>query len=81
MHHPLPAPDGATASAADIALPAWDLTDLYPAPDSPALEADFARAAGRARALSAAHAGHIAARTGAELAAVLAEYEQIEETW
>ena len=79
MLYPLPAPDGAIAAAADRTLPAWDLTDLYPAPDSVQLETDFGRAADRARALNAAHAGHLAGRTGAELARVLAEYEQIEE--
>ncbi len=39
-------PDG---TAGD--LPNWDLPDLYPAPDSPALEADLARAEPR-RAIS-----------------------------
>ena len=80
MPHPFFAPDGTAAIGAGPALPAWDLTDLYPAPDSPELEADFAHAAARARALHQAHAGQLAGRTGAELAAVLAEYVGIEET-
>jgi len=80
MVTPLRAPDGTTAIAEVDTLPAWDLTDLYPAPDSPALEADFAHAAARARALREAHAGQLSTRTGAELAAMLAEYEKIEET-
>ena len=61
-------------------LPAWDLTDLYPAPDSPALEADFTRAAAEARAFQADYAGKLATLPGAALAAMLARYEKIEET-
>ncbi len=60
-------------------LPSWDLTDLYPAPDSPELAADADRADAAARAFEAEHAGHVAALSGAELAAALAEYERIEE--
>ncbi len=82
MHRPgTPAPDGHAATAtADDTLPSWDLTDLYPAPDSPELEADFIRAEGAARAFKAANAGTLADRSGAQLAAILAEYERIEET-
>ena len=68
----------ATAHAADP-LPSWDLTDLYPAPDSSELAADTDRADAAARAFEAKHAGHVAALSGAELAAALAEYERIEE--
>ncbi len=60
-------------------LPSWDLTDLYPAPDSPELTADADRADAAARAFEAEHAGHVAALSGAGLAAALAEYERIEE--
>jgi len=66
-----------TVSAAD--LPAWDLSDLYPAPDSLAVEADFTRAAEAARAFAATHAGTLATASGATLAAAIAEYERIEE--
>ena len=68
----------ATAHAAEP-LPSWDLTDLYPAPDSPELAADADRADAAARAFEAGHAGHVAALSGGELAAALAEYERIEE--
>jgi oligoendopeptidase F len=68
----------ATAHAAEP-LPSWDLTDLYPAPDSPELAADADRADEAARAFEAEHAGHVAALSGAGLAAALAEYERIEE--
>jgi oligoendopeptidase F len=78
--HPAPvfSPDGHQAAAAD-ALPAWDLTDLYPGPHSPEIEADFAEASRAAMAFEAAHAGRLAAMTGADLAAALVEYQRIEE--
>ena len=60
-------------------LPTWDLGDLYPAPDSPAVEADFAKAEQAARAFAAAHQGKLAAMPGSALAAAIAEYERIEE--
>jgi oligoendopeptidase F len=69
----------APAGDATADLPAWDLTDLYPAPDSPAVEADFAAADSDARAFAAAHAGTLAAMDAAALAAAIAEYERIEE--
>ena len=58
------------------ALPAWDLSDLYPAPDSPALEADFKRAKDAAVAFAAAYQGKLA---GADLPVAIAEYERIHE--
>ncbi len=73
-----PASLATTAHAADP-LPSWDLTDLYPAPDSPELLADADRADAAAQAFEAEHAGHVAALSGAGLAAALAEYERIEE--
>ena len=60
-------------------LPSWDLTDLYPAPDSAELKADLDRAETAARAFDTAHAGKVAELSGAELALALAEYERIEE--
>ncbi len=76
---PTHAPDGAGASPIET-LPAWDLTDLYPAPDSPALEADFAKAAAAAKAFQSAYTGKLDGMTGAALARALQEYERIEET-
>ncbi len=73
-----PASLATNAHSADP-LPSWDLTDLYPAPDSPELAADADRADAAARAFEAAHAGRVAALSGAGLAAALAEYERIEE--
>jgi oligoendopeptidase F len=61
------------------ALPAWDLRDLYPAPDSAELEADLDRAAQQARAFEAAQSGRLAALSGRALAVAIGEYERIEE--
>jgi len=70
----------ATNVHAGDALPSWDLTDLYPAPDSPELVADLDRAGAEAQAFDAKYAGRVAALSGDDLAAALAEYERIEET-
>jgi oligoendopeptidase F len=60
-------------------LPAWDLTDLFPAQDSPEVAATLDRAEAAASAFEAANKGRLAALSGAELAAAIAEYERIEE--
>ena len=74
------APADAAASQSTVEnLPTWDLGDLYPAPDSPAVQADFAKAEQAARAFAAAHQGKLAAMPGEVLAAAIAEYERIEE--
>lgn len=69
-----------SAPAATNDLPRWDLSDLYPAPDSPAVEADFTRAETKAKAFEASFAGKLAGLSGAALAQAIAEYEQIDET-
>jgi oligoendopeptidase F len=76
--HPAPADTASSAEAAG-GLPSWDLGDLYPAPDSPAVAADFAKAEQAAQAFAAAYQGRLAAITGRELAAAITEYERIEE--
>ena len=60
-------------------LPSWDLRDLYPSPDSPEIARDLDRAEADARAFAAAHAGRLAAYSGAALAGAIADYERIEE--
>jgi oligoendopeptidase F len=60
-------------------LPAWDLSDLYPSPDSPEVKADLDRAERRAKGFAQAHAGTLASLSGAAMAAVIAEYERIQE--
>ncbi len=76
---PARAPDGAPPVASPSALPAWDLSDLYPGPDSPQVQADFEWAANAAHAFETAHAGKLAEMPGAALAAAISEYERIEE--
>ena len=63
----------------DAALPAWDLTDLYASPDSPALASDFAAAEAAAKKFQSAYAGKLETLPGRALAAGIAEYERIEE--
>src|SRR5438876_7698392 len=60
-------------------LPEWDLGDLYPGRDSPELERDLAELATQATAFRARYEGHLAALTGAELGAAVAQYEKQQE--
>jgi oligoendopeptidase F len=77
---PLAAPEGSIhPAAAPSALPTWDLSDLYDAPDSPRIEADLTAAEAEARAFAQAHAGRLAALSGNGLAAALQTYEAIDE--
>ncbi len=78
MRHSAPA-DAASSQQQMEDLPTWDLRDLYPAPDSAAVEADFTKADEAARAFAAAHQGRLSAMPGSTLAAAIAEYERIEE--
>ena len=74
---PLRAPLDGGAAAAD--LPVWDLSDLYKAPDDPALARDLDRAEAEASAFSARLSGKLAAISGNDLAAAITNYEAIEE--
>jgi oligoendopeptidase F len=69
----------ATTAQSD-SLPAWDLSDLYASLDDPAVMADLAQAEQSAKAFARKRAGKLAGLSGAELAAVIAEYERIQET-
>jgi oligoendopeptidase F len=71
------APEGGLAAPAD--LPRWDLSDLFPGPDSPAVAAAFTEAERAARDFAARLKGRVATLDGAQLAAAIAEYEGIEE--
>jgi oligoendopeptidase F len=71
----------AARSVADLgALPEWDLADLYPALDSPALEADLERARAEAQALAERTRGRLAELDGERLAEVVRAYERLTET-
>lgn len=67
------------ADGHNVALPSWDLSDLYPAPDSSELVADLALADKLARAFEAAQSGRLAQSSGKALARAIREYEGIEE--
>jgi len=60
-------------------LPEWDLSDLYPAPDSPQLEQDLKAADAAAKAFHSAYNGRLAELSGDELGGAIAEYERIGE--
>jgi len=62
------------------ALPEWDLSDLYPAADSPALAADVARIETDCRTFAERYEGKLAELGGAGLAGAIAEYEAIDKT-
>ncbi len=72
---PAPRPE----AAVEDTLPEWDLADLYPSPESPAVDRDLAAAEAASIAFAAAHAGRLAHASGAELADAIAEYERIDE--
>ncbi len=69
----------APEAAREGALPEWDLSDLYPAPESPAIEADLTLAAREAEAFAARYRGNLARLAGDALAEAIAAYEAIEE--
>jgi oligoendopeptidase F len=61
------------------ALPEWNLSDLYPGPDSPALTADLARLADDAAAFHQRYEGNLADLSGAALGAAVEAYEGMQE--
>jgi oligoendopeptidase F len=71
--------DAASSQATVAGLPTWDLGDLYPSPEDPAVTADFSKAETAAQAFAAAYQGRLAAMAGSGLAGAIAEYERIEE--
>ncbi|MBI1181683.1 MAG: M3 family oligoendopeptidase [Alphaproteobacteria bacterium] len=60
-------------------LPEWDLTDLYPGPESAELKADLADLEERAKAFEEIFQGRIGALDGDRLGEAVATYEAIEE--
>ena len=77
---PLTAPDDAAAPArAEDRLPEWDLADLYPGRDSPALSGDLAAAAAAAKTFAERYQGRLDGLDGAALGAAIADYERQQE--
>lgn len=66
-------------SAEAPALPRWDLSDLYPAPDAPELAADLAEAERAAGAFAERYEGKLSKLDGDGLAAAITEFERIDE--
>ena len=73
------AADAASGSALGT-LPAWDLTDLYPAPDSAELTADIAMLETEARDFAARYQGRLADLTAPEMLACIEAYQRIDIT-
>ncbi len=58
-------------------LPEWNLSDLYPAPDSSQFQADLARGAKEAKAFAEVHRGKVTGYDGTQLAAAIKGYEAL----
>ncbi|MGC2856413.1 M3 family oligoendopeptidase [Novispirillum sp. DQ9] len=58
-------------------LPVWDLTDLYPGPDSPELKAALVEVQNAARDFADRNRGKVASLDGKAFGAAIAEYEKI----
>ncbi|WP_347140611.1 M3 family oligoendopeptidase [Paracoccus sp. SSK6] len=71
--------DAASGSAFGT-LPAWDLTDLYPAPDSPELAADIATLESGVRDFAARYQGRLADLSAPQMLACIEAYQQIDIT-
>ncbi len=69
----------ASTTAAGADLPRWDLSDLFPGPDSTELKSALAAAADGAKAFAAAHRGALAGLDGARLGAAVVEYERLQD--
>ena len=76
---PVCAPEGSPARARREKLPEWDLTDLFPSPDSPELAKVIKRSRKDSKAFEARYQGKLADLGGNALAAAIAEYEAIDE--
>jgi len=77
---PVPPASAATETPSPLgALPQWDLTDLYPSPDSDALAADLAATDAAAQAFEARYQGRLAQIDSPAFGAAIAEYERISE--
>ena len=70
----------AAAAEPDLGtLPEWDLSDLYPGPESVELANDFGRLADDVAAFGERNRGKVAELTAPALARAIGEYERIEE--
>jgi len=73
--------DSASPSARiDNDLPAWDLSDLYSAPDAPELDGDLLEVAGHVKDFASKNKTRIAKMPPAEFVATIRTYEEISQT-
>ena len=70
----------AVSGQAPGALPAWDLSDLYPAPDSPELAADIASLETEVQRFAARYQGRLAELSPAEMLDCIQTYERMDIT-
>ena len=61
-------------------LPVWDLSHLYPGPDSPALKSDLKKSQEAAKAFETRYAGKLAGLPGKAFGIAIGEYETMQET-
>ena len=72
-------PDDLAGGPPGIALPEWNLTDLYIGTEDKAIAADFSRLTAEAEAFEAAYRGRVAELDGAALAAAMTRFEAIQQ--
>jgi oligoendopeptidase F len=60
-------------------MPEWNLADLYPGPDSPAIQDDLARGAADADSFAADYKGKVSQLSADELAGAIGRYEALSE--
>jgi len=65
------------SAVANVPLPEWDLSDLYPGPDSSRLKDDLATAYEAAKTFDKHHSGRLHELNGPDFGAALIEYERI----
>jgi oligoendopeptidase F len=69
-----------TGKAKSGDLPVWDLSHLYPGPDSPALKSDLTRTKDESKAFETRYAGKLAGLSGKAFGVAIGDYETIQET-
>lgn len=68
-----------TTNASIGPVPEWDLSDLYPGPDSAELKRDLEASAASAVEFAGRYQGRLGGLSGAELAQAIVEYERLSE--
>ena len=66
-------------AAAQSKLPRWDLSDLFPGPDSPELQSALTKAAEEAKSFAGACQGVLAELDGDALGAAVVRFERLQD--